>query len=54
MNDLFKETFETPVASKQTPIEIALGVDAQGMSIMKDSQEADHNVKENDKDVIIK
>ena len=32
MNDIFKETFGTPDTSKQTPIEIALGVDAQGMT----------------------
>lgn len=29
MNDIFKETFGTPDTNKQTPIEIALGVDAQ-------------------------
>lgn len=32
MNDIFEETFGTPDTSKQTPIEIALGVDAQGMT----------------------
>lgn len=32
MNDIFKETFGTPNTEKQTPIEIALGVDAQGMT----------------------
>ncbi len=32
MNDIFEETFGKPNAEKQTPIEIALGVDAQGMT----------------------
>lgn len=35
MNDIFKETFETADTSRQTPIEIALGVDAQGMTTAK-------------------
>lgn len=35
MNDIFTEVFETPDTSKQTPIEIALGVDAQGMTTAK-------------------
>lgn len=35
MNDIFKETFETVDTCKQTPIEIALGVDAQGMTTAK-------------------
>lgn len=35
MNDIFKETFGTPDTSKQTPIEIALGVDANGMTTAK-------------------
>lgn len=35
MNDLYEETLETPDTSKQTPIEIALGVDAQGMTTAK-------------------
>ncbi|MGN8630302.1 antA/AntB antirepressor family protein [Blautia sp. HCP3S3_G3] len=32
MNDIFNEVFSTPDTSKQTPIEIALGVDEQGMT----------------------
>lgn len=32
MNDIFKETFGSVDTSKQTPIEIALGVDGQGMT----------------------
>lgn len=32
MNDIFKETFGTPNIEKLTPIEIALGVDVQGMT----------------------
>lgn len=32
MNDIFKEAFGIPNIEKQTPIEIALGVDAQGMT----------------------
>ncbi len=32
MNDIFTEVFGIPDASKQTPIEIALGVDSQGMT----------------------
>ncbi len=35
MNDIFKETFGTADTSKQTPIEIALGVDGQGMTTAK-------------------
>lgn len=35
MNDIFTEVFGTPDASKQTPIEIALGVDEQGMTTAK-------------------
>lgn len=35
MNDIFKETFETADTSRQTPIEIALGVDAQGLTTAK-------------------
>lgn len=35
MNDIFTEVFGTPDTSKQTPIEIALGVDAQGMTTAK-------------------
>lgn len=32
MNEIFKETFGASDTSKQTPIEIALGVDARGMT----------------------
>lgn len=32
MNNIFNETFGTPDTSKQTPIEIVLGVDSQGMT----------------------
>lgn len=32
MNDIFKEKFRKTNTEKQTPIEIALGVDAQGMT----------------------
>lgn len=35
MNDIFKETFGEPSTEKQTPIEIALGVDTQGMTTAK-------------------
>ena len=35
MNDIFKETFDTADTSKQTPSEIALGVDGQGMTTAK-------------------
>lgn len=35
MNDIFKEAFGTADTSKQTPIEIALGVDIQGMTTAK-------------------
>lgn len=35
MNDIFKETFGTADTRKQTPIEIALGVDGQGMTTAK-------------------
>ena len=35
MNDIFKETFGTSDTSNQTPIEIALGVDARGMTTAK-------------------
>lgn len=35
MNDIFKETFGASDTSKQTPIEIALGVDARGMTTAK-------------------
>lgn len=35
MHDIFKETSGVPDTSKQTPIEIALGVDGQGMTTAK-------------------
>lgn len=35
MSDIFKEIFGTPDTSKQTPIEIALGVDENGMTTAK-------------------
>ncbi len=35
MNDIFEETFGKTNTEKQTPIEIALGVDAQGMTTAK-------------------
>lgn len=35
VNDIFKETFSTADTSKQTPIEIALGIDGQGMTTAK-------------------
>ena len=35
MNEIFEETLKTQETSKQTPIEIALGVDAHGMTTAK-------------------
>ena len=35
MNDIFNEVFGTTKTEQQTPIEIALGVDAQGMTTAK-------------------
>lgn len=35
MNNIFEETFGKPNTEKQTPIEIALGVDVRGMTTAK-------------------